>query len=234
MNGQYPLNIGLDTGTGFDNFVPGANTQILIELRRASAGEGEPFVYLWGGTGTGKSHLLQAACRRADEQGRRAAYLPLAMVTELAPAVLDGLEQMDLVCLDDIHRAAGNPAWEEALFHLFNRLKEQGITLLVSAAQSPTALPLQLPDLCSRLTSGITFRLMELNEEAKAQALMDDARQRGMELSPETAGYILKHWPRDMGSLREFMDRLDRATLAAQRKATIPFVRELLEGQSPQ
>ncbi len=75
---------------------------------------------------------------------------------------------------------------------------------------------------------------MELNEEAKAQALMDDARQRGMELSPETAGYILKHWPRDMGSLREFMDRLDRATLAAQRKATIPFVRELLEGQSPQ
>ncbi len=109
MNGQYPLNIGLDTGTGFDNFVPGANTQILIELRRASAGEGEPFVYLWGGTGTGKSHLLQAACRRADEQGRRAAYLPLAMVTELAPAVLDGLEQMDLVCLDDIHRAAGKP-----------------------------------------------------------------------------------------------------------------------------
>ncbi len=234
MNGQYPLNIGLDTGTGFDNFVPGANTQILTELRRASAGEGEPFVYLWGGTGTGKSHLLQAACRRADEQGRRAAYLPLAMVTELAPAVLDGLEQMDLVCLDDIHRAAGNPAWEEALFHLFNRLKEQGITLLVSAAQSPTALPLQLPDLCSRLASGITFRLVELDEEAKAQALMDDARQRGMELSPETAGYILKHWPRDMGSLREFMDRLDRATLAAQRKATIPFVRELLEEQSPQ
>ncbi len=234
MNGQYPLNIGLDIGTGFDNFVPGANTQAVTELQRASAGEGEAFVYLWGGAGTGKSHLLQAACRRADEQGRRAAYLPLAMVTELAPAVLDGLEQMDLVCLDDIHRAAGNPAWEEALFHLFNRLKEQGITLLVSAAQSPTALPLQLPDLCSRLASGITFRLVELDEEAKAQALMDDARQRGMELSPETAGYILKHWPRDMGSLREFMDRLDRATLAAQRKATIPFVRELLEEQSPQ
>ncbi len=233
MNGQYPLNIGLDTGTGFDNFVPGDNTQILTELRQASAGEGEPFVYLWGGPATGKSHLLHAACRLADEQGRRAAYLPLAMVTELAPAVLDGLEQMDLVCLDDIQQAAGSPAWEEALFHLFNRLKEQGVTLLASAAQSPSALPLQLPDLRSRLASGVTFRLTELDDETKAQALMEDARQRGMELSPETASYILKHHPRDMGSLRTFMDQLDRATLAAQRKATIPFVRELLGEHAP-
>jgi DnaA family protein len=231
MNGQYPLNIGLEIGTGFDNFVPGPNAQAVSETRLVSAGEGEPFLYLWGSSGTGKSHLLQAACREADELDRRAAYLPLSMLADLEPAVLDGLEQMDLVCLDDIHRAAGDPLWEEALFHLFNRLRDQGVPLLVSADQGPASLPLQLPDLGSRLASGVAYRLDELDDQARAQALMEDARQRGMKLSAETAAYILKHWPRDMGSLRELMEELDRATLAAQRKPTIPFVRELMERQ---
>ncbi len=225
---QLPLGISLKTSTTLENFVPGENSQILADLAACIEGNGAEFLYLWGGEGTGKSHLLQGACRLAGDQGIAVAYIPLEQAEELDPGIFSDLERMALVCLDNIQMIAAQPAWEEAMFHLFNRLQEQGSRLLITADQSPGRLPLLLPDLASRLSWGVCYQIHPLDDQAKQRALIDGAAQRGMELSLESARYILRHAPRDMGSLLAFLDTLDQAALAAQRRPTIPFIRTLL------
>ena len=127
----------------------------------------------------GRSHLLQAACLRFEQRGEAAVYLPLAEVAEYGPELLDGLDQSELVCLDDLDAVAGRADWEEALFHLFNRLRDSGRRLLLAATASPRELPVQLPDLQSRLTLALVFQLHALSDEDKLRALQLRASRRG-------------------------------------------------------
>jgi DnaA family protein len=228
---QFPLDITLDDGASFDNFFNGGNGQLVAAIRSCCEGGGEQFLFLWANQGTGKTHLLQAACRLAGELNRSAAYVPFTMAPQLSTEMLLGLEEMDLVCLDDIQLVAGNEEWEQALFHLFNRIRERNGRLIIAADRSPSALHLQMPDLTSRLSWGPAYRLLELEEKEKIAALVDGAKRRGMELTTDAACYIFKHYRRDMGSLLTLVDKLDRASLAAQRRPTIQFIRTILDDQ---
>ncbi len=225
MAQQLPLGIGLRPGISFDTFVPGSNAQALASLRGFLRVQQDPFIYLWGEPGVGKTHLLQAACHDADRQGLEAAYVPLEHIEELSPEIFMGLEQLALVCVDDAERIIGDAGWEQGLFHLFNRVRDQGGHLLVSADRSPASLQPALPDLASRLSWGLCYRILPLDEADRRLALMQAAQQRGLQLPEDTADYLLRRCPRDLGSLLALLDRLDRASLAAQRRLTIPFVR---------
>ncbi len=220
---QLPLRIGLRDSATFANFYPGANAGACHALQQG----GEPFIYLWGPDGCGKSHLLQAACHAVSEQGLQAIYLPLGELG-MAPSMLDGLESMGLVCLDNLQAVAGDSAWETALFHLYNRLRDSGNRLLAAGSVAPAGLSLQLPDLVSRLGWGPVFQLQPLDDADKAEALRLRAANRGMQMPAEVATYLLQRSPRDMHALFELLERLDEGSLAAQRKLTIPFVRQLL------
>jgi len=219
-----PLRIGLRDSATFDNFLPASNAQALHALQQPS----EPFVYLWGGAGSGKSHLLQAACHAVTEAGGSAVYLPLEELSAMSPELFEGMEQMQLVCIDEVDCIAGDSNWEQALFHLYNRLRDSGNRLIVAGQASPAALGLDLPDLVSRLGWGPVYQLQLLTDEEKAQALRLRAAQRGMEMPPEVASYLLSHAPRDMQALFILLDELDEVSLAAQRKLTIPFVRQII------
>lgn len=211
-----------------DNFIQGDNTQAISEVGRCIQVKNGAYLYLWGTSDTGKTHLATAAAKLADENEIATAYIPLSKAQELAPDMLDNIEQMGLICLDDAHSIAGDPVWEEALFHLFNRAKEQGTNLIITSDCGPSSLQITLPDLVSRLASGISYRLNPLNDTAKMELLIDKAKKRGMELTPETASYILKNYSRNISSLLNFLNQLDRDSLAAQRKLTIPFIRGLI------
>jgi DnaA family protein len=221
---QLPLRIGLRDSATFGNFLPAANAQALYDLERQQ----EPFIYLWGADGSGKSHLLQAACHAVTEAGGSAVYLPLGELSAMSPELLEGMEQMQLVCIDEVDTIAGNGPWEQALFHLYNRLRDSGNRLLVAGEASPGSLGIGLPDLVSRLGWGPVYQLQRLNDEQKAEALRLRAAQRGMEMPPEVASYLLNRAPRDMQALFALLDELDEVSLAAQRKLTIPFVREII------
>lgn len=220
---QLPLRIGLRDSATFANFHPGENASACHALEQRQ----EPFIYLWGAGGSGKTHLLQAACHAMSEAGQAAIYLPLSE-PGLMPVMLEGMEQMALVCLDDIDAVAGDPTWEQALFHLYNRLRDNGHHLVAAGSAPPAALGLCLPDLVSRLGWGPVFKLQHLSDEAKGEALRRRAANRGMALSPEVTSYLLQRAPRDMHALFALLERLDEVSLAAQRKLTIPFVREFL------
>ncbi len=229
MARQLTLPIGLKRRTRLDRFIVGPNAPALAAVGESIKGEGEPLIYLWGRAATGKSHLLLGAAAEIAEQGGTPAYLPLRDAETLDPAMLDGLERMALVCLDDIESIAGQAAWEEGLFDLFNRLRAASVPLLVSAAQPPTELPLTLPDLASRLTWGATFHLAPLDDNERRTILIDAARELGMTLPRASAEFLLRHYSRDPHRLIAFLDRLDAATLAAQHRPTIPFIKRLLE-----
>jgi DnaA family protein len=224
MSLQLPLGIALKPRVDFDSYIPGRNSEVVARLRQIQ----DPFVYLWGGSGCGKSHLLQALCRQQSHREERCAYVPLTEIGDLQPAVLEGLEGMDLVCLDDLEQLAGREAWELALFHLFNQLRDRQARLLVAAHMPPAQLPIHLPDLASRLAWGPCYHLSLLDDNGRLELLMRHAQQRGLVLSSDTASFLLQRIPRDIHYLTRMVEQLDQASLAAQRRLTIPFVREVL------
>lgn len=228
---QLPLGVRLRDDATFANYYPGANAAALGYVERlceADAGWAESLIYLWGGAGVGRTHLLQAACLRFEQLGEPAVYLPLAELVAHGPNMLDNLEQFELVCLDDLDAVAGLSDWEEALFHLFNRLRDSGRRLLLAASSSPRELPVKLADLQSRLTLALVFQLQSLSDEDKLRALQLRASRRGLHLSDEVGRFILTRGERSMSALFELLERLDQASLQAQRKLTIPFLKEIL------
>ncbi len=221
---QLPLGISLRDTATFDNYYSVGNELVLQALQQGN----DKMLYLWGPAGCGKSHLLQALCHATAATGQSPVYLPLQELRTLSPALLEGLESQVLLAIDDIQAIAGMPQWEEALFHLYNRVRDLGHRLVVSAIVAPAGLPLTLPDLVSRLGWGPVFQLSVLSDQDKRTVLQMRARRRGLEMSNEVAEYLLRRCPRDMDSLFNLLNQLDHASLVAQRRLTIPFVRELL------
>ncbi|MDF2183147.1 DnaA regulatory inactivator Hda [Neptuniibacter sp. CAU 1671] len=224
---QLPLHISLRDDARFANFCAHGNELALHSLQQSINRQGESFIYLWGAAGSGCTHLLQASCHQAEPAGLSAAYLPLEELRLLGPDILEGMEFLDLVCIDHLQQVAGDPAWEESLFHFFNRIREQGNTLLVAADAAPRQLSIGLPDLASRLGWGVVFQIQPLGDDDKRRVLQQRAAARGMALSEEVARYLLNHASRDMNDLSLLLDQLDQASLSAKRKLTIPFIKEV-------
>jgi DnaA family protein len=225
MPTQLPLSLSIRPSVDFTGFIAGRNAEAISRLR----GESDPFIYLWGVSGSGKSHLLQACCHQAHMDHGRPAYLSFNSEHGLEPAMLEGLEAFSLVCLDDLEVVAGKRDWELAVFNLYNQLRDGGAQLVVACDRPPGKLPLQLADLASRLTWGPCYQLFPLNDEERLELLIRSAERRGMAMSVEIASFLLQRIPRDIHFLALLIDRLDQASLAAQRRLTIPFVREVLK-----
>jgi DnaA family protein len=225
---QLPLGLALRDSARFASFFPGPNTEVVRCLQLAAAGEGEALVFLYGAAGLGKTHLLQATCHAASRREQVAAYLPLRELRVLSPDLFAGMEQLQLVCVDDVEAIAGLPEWETGLFHLFNRMRESGSRLLVAASDRADRIGLQLPDVVSRLGWGVVYTLSPLDEASVQAALQHRAQGRGLELPEETAAFLLKRIPRDLPSVFDLLDRLDEASMVEQRRLTIPFVRSVL------
>lgn len=226
---QLPLGLSLKDEATFENFYAGKNEEIISQLKMTASGLGENVIYLCGVRGQGLSHLLQACCHHAHRNQIRSVYLPFANLLTLNADVLNDLERVNLICLDDLQLIAGLNDWENALFHLYNRVIEKNGRLIIAAHDLPKNLALQLPDLVSRLAWGIVYQLHALTDQEKIAVLTCRANQRGITLTPDVSKYILTHCPRHMGTLIAALDALDKASLALQRRLTIPFVKEILE-----
>lgn len=229
MSSQIPLPFGKFDRFNFDLYWPGPNLQIVSYLQQSISQTQGNNIYLWGDLGTGKSHLLQAACTLAASRQKKVIYIPLLEKAQMSPDLLNGMESLDLVCIDDIDEVASHEEWEMALFNLYNRMLAEQKTMIVSARNSPGGLALQLADLKSRMSAGITWHLSKLDEKDRLLALQERARVRGFELSDEVMDYLSRRVARDMHTLFSWLDRLDQATLISKKKLTVPFVRELLE-----
>jgi DnaA family protein len=223
---QMPLPLRLGKHALFTTFVAGANDSALAHVVSVAARQRRDIVWLCGPAGSGKTHLLQAACRDAHETSSASMYISLRAPDVHVDQLL-GVEHLGLLGLDDVDAVAGNAEWEARLFSVFNEFQPRG-GLLLAARNPPAAIRFGLGDLASRAAGAIVYRLQELGEEQQLEALLEHARRRGLELDAPTARFLQGRVQRGMTELCEWLDRLDRASLAAQRRLTIPFVREVL------
>ena len=219
---QLALGVRLRADAVFDSYWPGPNGEIIAALRAPSTTP----LWLWGAAGSGKTHLLQAVCAATGES---AAYFPLARSLALPPEALAGFERSGVLCIDDADAVAGDLAWERALFRVFNEAAELRTRLIFAAAAPPRQAEWRLEDWRSRAAASVVYQLRELDDAGRIEALRLRAAQRGLQLPYETSEYLLKRMPRDLRSLFEVLDLLDEASLAAQRRLTIPFIRDALE-----
>ena len=222
---QLALPLQLADHAVFSTFLADGNETLVATLADIAAGRSATDCWLYGGTATGKTHLLQAVCEAA---GDAAAYLPLAVLADAGPEILVGQENRALVCIDDIDTVLGDEPWDMSLFALCHRLADREARLVVSASAPPRDCNIGLHDLASRLQQLAVFQVNALSEPQRVAALQLRADHRGLDLPDETAAYLLRRSRRDMASLYALLDRLDDAALQAQRKLTIPFVREVL------
>lgn len=229
MNQQLALAIQLNDEATFDDFHwSNANAllkQCILDLLKNQ--NHERFLYVWGGGGSGKSHLLQACCQTLAEGD--SIYLPIDCIKSLGPSILEGVENHRLLCIDNIDAIAGLLEWEKALFHLYNRVREsQTSTLLVTGNLPSTHVAFQLPDLQSRLSWGLVLPLHELGDHEKLITLQHHAEKRGFELPNGVVQFLMSRCTRNMHDLHALLNKLDETSLAAQRKITIPFVKAAL------
>ena len=217
MSLQLPLKFKLGGHYSLDDYV-GRAAKRLLELKK--------LVILSGGSGSGKSHLLRGLCHRASRWRDSAIYLP--MLPALEPQILRGLEDSKLVCLDDIDKILSVPSWQRALFHLINACGDNGVKLVLSSSQSVISIPIELPDLLSRLKGAYLLSTDQLTDAEKLEVIRIKARRRGFQMNPDVCSFILSRSRRDMHHLAQLVDRLDEATLRRQKKVTIPFVKRTL------
>lgn len=226
---QLALSIQLNNEATFADFCWGQNSLLEKQLYQTLEGEDPRIVYLWSTPGNGKSHLLQACCQAAAQLERSAIYLPLITLKEWGTSILDDLDTQALICMDDLETIAGDKAWEEAIFHLFNRIKDNEKTSLIFASHyAPRHIPMTLPDLKSRLSWGLVAQIQALSDEDKIQTLYLHAKKRGFELPINAAQFLVTRCARNMHDLHTLLNRLDEASLIAQRKLTIPFIKQWL------
>lgn len=224
---QIPLGVELPQTATFNAFVGSTNAGARAAVCNAVTERGGQ-IYLHGPHATGKTHLLQAVCRAVAETGQRSAYVPLAQLGRDVSGLVAGMHTLDCLCLDDIGAIAGDRDAEIALVGLIDGVRVHGGRLLLTACYPADELPLALGDLASRLDWGGVYALAEPDDADKEQLLMQRAAQRGMQLPAATARYLLRHGTRDVPGLMAMLAQLDTASLAAQRRLTIPFVKQAL------
>ncbi len=232
MAQQLPLHFEFRTNQTFSDFFPGTHHEIIAHLQQCVAGLGEQQIFLWGQPGLGKTHLLQACCHQAQQQNLNSFYFDLANAELPDPAILDGLDEYDVVCFDNIEHIAGHADWELAFFNFFNQLRDRGHRLIVSACSAPNTIAIQLPDLLTRLNWGLTLKIQTLTDSDRIAALIFKANQMGFEIAPQAGRFLLAHYDRDLAGLWRLLDKLDKASLAAKRKLTLPFLKQILDEQS--
>jgi DnaA family protein len=215
---QLPLSVQLRESASFDSFFSGPNAAAVAALQQP---QGTLLIY--GAFGSGRTHLLQAVAR-----AQHCAYLPMAEIHAMGPQVLEGLDHSPLICLDDLDAVSNQRDWALALLRLLDQRHTQGTAIVIASATPPDRTEIALPDLRTRLMRAAIFGLKPLTDEHRAELLRERAQARGLELSPDVSRWLLTQLARDTASLLAALERLDRASLSAKRRLTLPFVQSVL------
>ena len=224
---QIPLALRYPPDQRFDSFVA-APIGALAQLRALAERPGADWLFLAGASKTGKTHLALAVCAAAEQAGRRAAYLPGTAAAGRVRDALEALDGNDVVALDGLERLVGDRDDEIALFDFHNRARASGMGVLYAAQSGPDNLALALPDLRSRLQQCARIGLSPLDDDGRRAVLRDRAQRRGLVLEDAAIDWLLTRTDRDLGALVGLLDKLDRASLAAQRRVTVPFLRKVI------
>jgi DnaA family protein len=225
---QIPFQFGNNQQHDLNSFLPGENQNLLKLLNSITKNELHHCIYLWGASGTGKTHLLQAVCKQANELNLHVAYIPLKQLHDISVEILHDLGELDIVCIDDLESISGQLEWQQGLTWLYNELRDNEHSLIISANISPINILLEIEDLKSRLGWDQVYQIKPADDQLKIKILKQKARGRSFDLGDDVIEFLIRRVDRDLVSLINILDQIDHASLAAKRKVTIPFVKSLI------
>jgi len=223
---QLTIDLHINELCVFDNFHAAANAEIVQRLEALPVVAGFAGVWLWGDSGSGRSHLLQAVCQTTQANDLTAVYLPLSDF-DREPLALDDLSA-DLIAVDDIQEWLGDDRLEAALIGLYEGQLGRGGRLLVSAAAAARGLNFVLPDLASRMRALASYRIQALDDTGLKVVLRQAAQRKGLELETSVIEFWLARSVRRLPDLLAQLDRVDNVALSAKRRITIPLLKEVL------
>ena len=208
---------------GFDKFLGTENAELVYVLQHKH----DPFIYVWGEEGAGKSHLLRAWVAQALDAGKKAVYIDAA-ATPLTEAAFEA----EYLAIDQIEKL-GNEE-QALLFAVFNRFRNSGKGfLLLSSEHTPQQLVIR-EDLRTRMAYCLVYEVKPLTDQEKIDALVSMAAARQVTIDHEIFEYLLNHWRRDMDSLMQMLDTLDNYAVTMGKRITLPLLRQLLKQQETQ
>ena len=231
---QLSLPVSLPDDETFDSFLVAENeftTAYLQKFCQGNMGSIKPICYLFGSLGSGKSHLLFACCHEATLNGLQTVYLNMLELKEMPGEIINDVVDYDLICIDNLHEIAGNETWERAIFDLINQAleREHQPKIIISGQASPLIVAFTLPDLVSRLTWGAVFQLATRSDESLRLIIKFRLEHRGLEASEDCIKFLLTRVDRELSNLMSIVNELDKKSLQAKRKLTIPFIKQALE-----
>jgi len=224
---QIPLPLEPSRESRFEDFIAGPN-EALLQTLKAVPVENDQQIFLSGPDASGKTHLLNAICLASREHGMTAFYAGLKSVPAESSGLLEGLEKVDVVCVDDVQQIGGDPQWEEALFHCVNRIRSRQGRLILASSTALSVIPFALPDLVSRLQWGLRLQLQALEDEDKIKVLNRHAASLGIEIPEDVGRYLIRRSSRNLQKLLLIVERLQSAAFTSKRRITIPLAREVL------
>lgn len=225
---QISLDVQLADYAVFDTWLAGDNASLVHALQQVATVQTFTLCWLWGAAESGKTHLLQACVNQAHRHAFRTAYLQVGPGSELEPAMVENMGDLDVICIDEIDTVAGHAEWEQAMFGLFEGVRQHGSRLVMAAEKPPLHCAFSLPDLISRFSSGATFRVRPLSDDDKIKAMQLRARWLGLDLPDEAAHFLFSRVARGNRYLFDMLERLDKKALTEQKRLTIPFIRSFL------
>lgn len=229
MTEQYPLYFEFRANQTFDDFFAGANQPIIEDLKQSVLGKGEQQIFVWAKAGQGKSHLLQACCHYAQAHSHQSFYFDLARYRLHKPAIFLGLDDFEVVCVDNVDWIVGQEKWEKALAAFMHRHYEKGHRLIISATNLPNHTTLKTSNMKSSLGWGLMIQLKTLVNTNSVDALIFKADAMGFEISPQVGRFLMIQHRNDIENLWHLLEKLDRASLSAKRRLTVPFLKRLFE-----
>ena len=227
MPEQYPLHFEFLANQTFNDFFSGENQPIIENLQDCVLGNGEKNIFLWGKSGQGKSHLLQACCHFAQQHQKPSFYFDLSRNSRHQPAILKGIDEYDVVCLDNVDTVVGNESWELAIYELMKYQYQKGHQLIISSSYLPNHLEVITSNLKEYLNWGLILQLKTLVDTNNIDALIFKADSMGFEISPQAGRFLVIQHQAELHDLWLLLEKIDRASLAAKRKLTVPFLKQL-------
>jgi DnaA family protein len=232
VNQQLTLNVSLPSHANLDNFDFSTNAHVKEPLYHLLTGAIADVLFLQGGRGVGKSHLLQGTVQMALDKGWQVGFLSGSELADMTTVSFTDMvadyDDFDLLCIDDIDLLVVDLRWCEALFHLYNMMQLKRHRWLISARQTPSKMPCLLADLRSRLQMALLLPLHQLDEVQRWRQLQARAQQLGLNMSTSVAQFIVLRASRNMADIMSILQQLDIASWQAKRKLTIPFVKQVL------
>ncbi len=217
---QIPIDFTFFTKKTFSNFIVGDNNRLLDSL--VDFHKSDQIILIYGPQSSGKSHICQAVLHESCVE-----YLFVNGESELCNEKLN--DYYELVVIDDLDKLVSTKGREERIFTILNNQILNKKPALITSSKDITECGLTLEDLSSRLLSDKIFTINDLDDSDKINMMISYSSQRGLEISDRVLNYIINNCSRDLYFICALIKNLDRVSLSAKKKITIPFIKKVIE-----